>query len=90
MERITYKPGYVLSVDSGHMHIVSGPLPDSLASCQTVQVTASLEISESMDHWKKEDVIKNVKQLIVLLEMHEIDEWLKFDGKHVLEPHPSR
>lgn len=36
----------------------------------------------------QDQLLKLIHKIIVDLEMHEIDEWFKLDGKCITEPHP--
>lgn len=51
-----------------------------LASSECIPVSVLEDMSER-------SVVEMIRRRIQATEMHEVDEWLKFDGKCVREPH---
>ena len=59
-----------------------GREPTKIVACEAV----------SMDLWQSmniKDKINLVKTIISNMELHEMDEWLRFDGNYIKKPHPS-
>lgn len=53
-----------------------------------VHTMSTFELRELTD-WNEELVKVKVYKLVLSIEEHEINEWLRFDGKHVNDPHPE-
>ena len=98
VHRISYKPGYRLYVDfcpSNHSVRVAikamvknsrDPHPtgtDEVEFQATIEVPLFQHIFDS-----EEDLVLYLRdELITLMELHERDEWFKFDGILVKDPH---
>lgn len=89
---ITYKPGFRLeaAVDKGEAIImtISTKAPDSKNPGHEIVVAMSMRLM--FEEIKDEEQFKKRLRTFVLgFETHEMDEWLKIDGKHVRAPHDS-
>lgn len=96
VRRITYKPNWTLRLrwDSSHAYYVTfyllmevpdlrtgKPLP--LSFCETAAIDF---FAEAHEDW----IIRMwIYPFILRAEEHEMREWFKLDGKHVVDPHPE-
>lgn len=89
---ISYKPGYLFKVLQEESYdLVSirfsyfakdAENPENIISLVS-KTTLVLPLPE------KEVVLSEIKLLIKTAELHEMNEWLKVDGKHLTDPHPE-
>lgn len=100
LKKVTYKPGWEITADwDGYPYgridpftillKVACPQPDTVTGEMTTihhQMAASVF---TIEHMKDGDILSYlVARSIHQMEMHEMDEWFKFDGIHVKDPHP--
>jgi len=95
VKRMTYKPGYELSVypsvSSFGGQIISflmksAELPDSNGSSEKTKISYVKE--EPVRLFRSiEDLTRYMSEFVALFERHESEEWLRFDGKRVVNPH---
>ena len=88
---VTYKPGYEVSLtqDGDFLTLVIlRLLPDANAPAESRWFRFSRTIN-LLDYRSADEMfIKHwVREAIVAMEMHEMNEWLKADGKRMTEPH---
>lgn len=94
--RITYKPNYFITLSYGmSVELIlrighqstdadnpSEPLPLPV-------YTYSLINEEMLADMNEIQFVRMIRDKIKTLEFHELDEWLKIDGMHVVDPHPE-
>jgi hypothetical protein len=93
VSRFTYKPGCRFVVGQRYEGIdisLHAKVPDALNPKTVIPV----HIWRTLDRWQclrftDAEVKFTVQSLVREFELHEIDEWLKFDGEHVRDPHPE-
>jgi hypothetical protein len=102
LKRFTYKPGWGFTVcqDWSYpggliLHIQTESRPDAnnpndRNRWNPVQTTARMHFPRDMSPKQMESAFRGqLLQAIRALELHEMDEWLRFDGEHVNDPHPE-
>lgn len=105
VKKITYKPGWRFNVASRYFDYqptrpwdidrviitITAPMPNLNGDGTTVDVISQKQIEcLQLERMKDEDILDYwITHCILDLEKHEMDEWLKFDGFHVREPHPE-
>lgn len=105
LSRYTYKPGWTFrllpreTVGWEHPSVeleISFRAPDSRAQPGTVprisevtQVTMLAEAEVERFREFPELFRAKIRHLIITLEMHEMDEWLRYDGELVSDPHAA-
>lgn len=95
VEKVTYKPGWKISIhrpDYGNMiEIVfrTHPVPDAAGKRQgDGPILARLHFPpESIK--EPNHLLKLIQDRVKSLELHEVDEWLKFENKWLKDPHPE-
>jgi hypothetical protein len=102
LSRVTYKPGW--KFECWPTYASNGRLSDREISIITsftavnAENPSSTEIfhsqnlfpAEILENMTDADLVLHViRECIFRVEMHEVDEWLKFNGKCVREPHPE-
>ncbi len=95
IKAFTYKPGWQFiaspmpSIVEGidlRLIIISQTIdarPEHNGNVAQVQMFFDLTIS----HMTEEMIIEHVQNIIKGLELHEMDEWLRYDGELVVDPH---
>lgn len=96
LSRITYKPNWkfelIQNLDFGlELHVTSEvqnsqTIEHESYSRTVIKSMLLLDPSEEVDP-SEEWLIANLRKLLFEIEMHERDEWLKLDGKHLFAPH---
>jgi len=90
LARYTYKPGWRLTIAPhtgfGAVLHVGYDAPDS----RTPGETARIESRHVIDPWDAEHLAEFVAQALRQAEMHELAEWLRYDGVMVDDPHAER
>lgn len=103
LERITYKPLWKITVSQAHvsdeyLFCLAYKAPDAMRAYRDAEnvhnpYTWTKIITTYATHpanvRTEEEVLETVKSLIRQAEVHEQNEWLKIDGKHVTDPHPE-
>lgn len=92
-ERITYKAGWKFFVSdrSEYINIVlcSAPVPCAYGFIDEPQPLTSLRTMH-LQFFRDEGMCRALaRDMIKVVELHELAEWLKLDGKHVDDPHPG-
>jgi hypothetical protein len=100
LERITYKPGWRFEVSSSYGSTGSPDAislyayhrqPDANRSGEMVQLVCPTSWTEDeLSDLTDAQLVDRIRRLIIEAEMHEVEEWLKFDGICVVDPHPPR
>ena len=94
LEKVTYKKGYGFSVTQGYddsairLHLVIPRIECVDGWSQFIDITFTKTFSYQEAFISGTDEM--VRQLVYAWELHEADEWLKYDGKRVHEPHKER
>lgn len=92
LKRITYKPDWKITL-RGRKLTVAMPSYDAVGRRRKVMAGTVRILPKAMlnaaARGKRARLINYVVALIHLRELHEIDEWLKVDGKHLVDPHPE-
>lgn len=91
---ISYKPGWKIEClrSSSYgpyidIRIMSGPVPDALGINSFAQpIQSRLLLSDQLP---APFFLQEIFKAIRVLELHEMDEWLKYQGKWVRDPHPE-
>ncbi len=90
LNRFTYKPGYQLKAESftrGHIILrIRARVPDADNPDQMIDLGRSMVLSVPTAR-NEEYVLWWLTSVLRDLEHHELNEWLKLDGKRVREPH---
>lgn len=87
--RLTYKPGSGFYVETKGENVFIQHwqmLPDCKNDQLMEQRGRKFYISP---HMTDEEVIRTFALSVKVFEEHEANEWLKFDGRRVLNPHPE-
>lgn len=96
--RITYKPGFKLSVEedlvfgSEYLRIFfSMSVVDAFDLRNTEMLSSTVAIQKTACTGYSDEYLLNqiIRQRIIEMEMHEVDEFLKFDGLFIVDPHPE-
>lgn len=94
LSEVTYKPGYHIRVDTSRLDenmvglIAQGTVIDVHHPETHTTVHRQIMFSEySMSSWTKDILLESVRWIFRDLELHEVDEWLKYKGDIVTEPH---
>lgn len=91
VEKFTYKPNWRFVVEKGdgkpHMLVAHVTELDSVDPAKTLNCKRGIFIYEGADA-TYEDLRAIVRSLIFWHERHEQEEWLRYDGKRLSEPHP--
>lgn len=93
LSRLSYKPTFRFeafqSSDGDQIEIrIVHVAPDSRDGFTPIPLTSFSIFNADAAHLD-EAVFYLVRRQIHEMELHEIDEWLKIDGKHVKNPHPN-
>lgn len=91
LERLHYKPGWKFSImrntESGFMTLVVQAAVENVeAPHEKVQINMTETVHPEMTD---DEFINTVCSAICKMEMHEVDEYFKVDGRHYREPHPE-
>jgi hypothetical protein len=97
VSRVTYKPRWRLGVwDQSppyHQHAVlyvTYFAPNALCPENEVPLMLLEAFSlERLETLPDEYILREIYRLVRRAELHELDEWLKVDGKCVTDPHPE-
>lgn len=89
LERFEYKPGWSVSVfddafEGQKIRIVAEGLQDSYNPGQTIDLGVNSFLAPVMDEW---DLKRWLYWRISRIELHELREFLKWDGHLVWDPH---
>ena len=87
LAKLTYKPGWTFDTYAGYLLQVNLKTINVHAPYEEVTVTATQNIP-LLGVEDEQGVVKMVGKMIRELELHEVNEWFKFNGKVVEEPHP--
>jgi hypothetical protein len=93
VEKIDYKPGSWCSIrqTGNDIVIVEIHIPSwDLKTKQPAFISRSVWLSGFLNMFfpGKTKILKLIKNCLVELELHELDEWLVFENKKVRNPHP--
>ena len=80
-----YRVPAILHIDLQHR------APDSTApSMMPIRIVSGYAYdTASLRDMPKDFFLGDIRRQLHTLECHEVDEWLKLDGKHVVDPHPN-
>lgn len=89
LTKFDYKPGYEIEVQSSGtgwvMLGMTASVPDSRGRQGSIHVFQSIQVRSST---LSLDFLKYVvRELCDQFEQHEIDEWLRYDGELIKDPH---
>ena len=80
--RYEAKPGYLITTEFRSTCIQTG---------EPINLLNNRHIPDwRMRFMTRRGIVKIIRQLIRTGELHEMHEWLKVDGKNVVNPHPKR
>jgi hypothetical protein len=95
VKHMTYKPGYKfqaqMPVERDEVIVMAfATVPDVNDPTRTTQVYQSRTFpGRLIDSGGPEVWMAMLHSLVVDLELHEVDEWLKFGGARYRDPHPK-
>lgn len=93
VDKISYKPGYEFICKRSEYHddvivtLVSVPVLDSTGTGEMRPIRGNLMVATYHD---EEYIKRSIFSMIRAMELHEMNEWLKFEGKYIENPHPER
>jgi hypothetical protein len=89
VSRLTYKPNAKIWVECGHTLVMVIDCPDRKHPERTLPVVSRQQIPPSMAEGKDSEVetLAWIRNCLMQLEEHEMDEWLSLDKKLVNDPH---
>ena len=101
--KVTYKPNFSFSVEGSDDHLmviismtVADAVPDTPGRMtlrgpnNTIPITKRCPINGWGNAiFTERFFVEWLRDQIIELERHEINEWLQFDGKHLRDPHPE-
>ena len=90
LSRITYKPGFEMEFFDGAAVVrASAKVIDIVDQVSTVTLGMFAPVNPySIFTWDEQQALEFVKENVLLnFEMHELSEWFKVDGQHVISPH---
>lgn len=95
IEGITYKIGttvrIIRSYNTDIIQLGVGTIkPDVLTFKENPLINTITITPEYLVQMTEKDLIREIKYIIVRLELHEVDEWLKYKGVCVTNPHPTK
>jgi hypothetical protein len=99
IKSITYKPGYRLRVCCNKANRTCEIRLKAHRECSRTGKMVVFSSAKTLDLGRycdrlcyvasaEEDLMHDVRMWLRELELHEVDEWLKVDGKMVFDPHP--
>lgn len=104
LERFRYKPGWKLEVIPTSMFAESAinacsigmtfraPNAESWNQDESNIIVLGRRVTISWDELHEcteEELVRTIGDQVKLFEMHEVDEWLRFDGVRLNDPHPE-
>jgi len=92
LSKITYKPGYILKsyINDGLVTFnVRIETQDADAPTEKIILNFS-SVFNPIDYFSAAQLVEYVQSMIQQFELHEMNEWLKYDGALVTEPHPEK
>ncbi len=92
LDRVRYKHGWKFSADGDCNAIIITAqfnAPDADGKAPGLLPVRQIRLIDYRDDISPSRVNQEVYCLIRSLELHEIDEWLRVDGKHLHNPHPA-
>lgn len=92
VKALTYKPGWSFQYDTrdyGHQGVtVVAFIQDSANPEKAVKIYHDVRLLPPQ-FLTREIFLIEIRKVIEQIEQHEIDEWLRCEGKHANDPHPS-
>lgn len=94
--RLTYKPEVQIQVSSEDQRMVRVGLVREATDAEgkvkgTIAVVSGKVYAEiDISHWDEALALRNLIEQVRKFEEHEMREWLRIDGKVLIEPHPDR
>lgn len=95
LECITYKPGFKFKLtrskyDGENSFRIVGQLPNVNRPDELTDVMlGEILIDHRIEQWTKGDALNFIQKQLITFEHHEINEWFKYNGQCVNEPHPE-
>lgn len=93
LARITYKPGTRCDIGPAYDYVLIRITHSVLDACNAADPTpipvANHLRLDSLEHLTERHVLQFIESAYRSFEQHEVDEWLKLDGKHINDPHPE-
>lgn len=90
LSRVTHKPGSSISLqyDNVNYYLLFEVVVPDLLTGRPRKLSDTM-ILHSGVYLEERDLAKIIERGFKSIEYHEVDEWLKIDGKHLNEPHPE-
>lgn len=96
VERLSYKPNshFIVRHDSSgdSVEVVVETKCDDATERSTTKVSVFMVATFNQDEllvFDERTAINRIRRAVIELEMHEVNEFLKLDGVHVVDPHPD-
>lgn len=93
LARLTYKPGWAFGVDFGRLFVVFDTFDATSKRLRRVQGEmvrpVPLRLVHQVNRGRTRGFYDWIAKLLREREEHEVREWLKVDGKHMVDPHPE-
>lgn len=90
---VAYKPGSEFSIGQGSVPpvlLITLPVVDAYNEGRGFMIRRGAAFPAEYRMWGREKVLQFIRQLVLELEEHEVDEWLKCDGKRRTNAHPEK
>ena len=93
LKRVSYKPGYHFEISAIGLRVdlmlVQLQRPDADGGDRKLDLVCRCPLpADQLESLDEAGLIMLVSQQAAWLELHEMDEWLRLDGKRLREPHP--
>lgn len=93
LESITYKPGSIIGVDFNadrRFEFVLAISRNDLATGKPCFIKSVIDLgsADELEKMTPVEFLAELREAIIAAELHEVDEWLKLRGRHLINPHP--
>jgi hypothetical protein len=91
---VTYKRGWRVRLimledhDAFYVNVTYKAADSDSPDRHNVDIAAQRMVAWMPDE-TRDDILRRLRDAIIDIETHEVDEWLRVDGKRIQEPHPS-
>jgi hypothetical protein len=92
IEKIKYKPGWSFSISRKDAKVSMSVVHSAQDVSGKVEGLIPLRLMDTfpeqhLNSFTEGELINEVRKLIAQMEKHEIDEWLRVDGRRLIDPH---
>lgn len=90
VSRITYKPNFIIEVFHGDKTYLRIAIIMKVANVQSGEIV-EISMNEDIDFgfMSSDTFVWYVHGMIHSMEAHECNEWFKFEGSNLVDPHPE-